>query len=32
MPNPKDLNVWKRAFDYGTKKGKVDPRYIIKVI
>ena len=30
--NPKDLNIWKQAFDYGTKKGKVDPRYIVKVV
>ena len=30
--NPKDLNIWKQAFDYGTKKGKVDPRYIVKVL
>ena len=30
--NPKDLDIWKQAFDYGTKKGKVDPRYIVKVV
>ena len=28
----KDLTIWQSAFNYGTKKGKVDPRYIIKVI
>ena len=28
----KDLKLWKKAFDYGTAKGKVDPRYIIKVM
>ena len=30
--DPKDLAIWKQAFDYGTKKGKVDPRYIVKVV
>ena len=28
----KDLKIWQSAFDYGIKKGKVDPRYIIKVV
>ncbi len=30
--DPNDLNIWKSAFDYGTEKGKVDPRYMIKVV
>jgi len=28
---PEDLKIWKAAFDYGVKIGKVDPRYIVKV-
>lgn len=28
----KSLEIWKNAFDYGTKEGGVDPRYIIKVV
>lgn len=28
---PKDISIWKSAFEYGTKKGKVDPKYIITV-
>ncbi|GEM_PF-687778 len=28
----KELEAWKNALEYGTKKGKVDPRYIVKVI
>ncbi len=27
----KDIPIWKSAFEYGTTKGKVDPRYIITV-
>ena len=30
--DPKDLSIWKRALDYGTSKGRVDPRHIIKVL
>ncbi|MFZ5954937.1 MAG: hypothetical protein ACOYT4_00780 [Nanoarchaeota archaeon] len=26
-----DKKIWKLAFEYGTKKAKVDPRYFIKV-
>ncbi len=28
---PEDLPIWKTAFEYGTTKGKVDPRYFITV-
>jgi len=28
---PKDIQIWKSAFEYGTTKGKVDPRYTITV-
>ena len=26
-----DKKVWQSAFEYGTKEGKVDPRYLLKV-
>ncbi len=28
---PKEKSAWQLAFKYGTEKGQVDPRYIIKV-
>ncbi len=28
---PEDKKIWQSAFEYGTKKGKVDPRYLLKV-
>jgi hypothetical protein len=30
--DPNDMKLWQSAFDYGTTEGKVDSRYIIKVI
>lgn len=28
----KSLGIWNKALDYGTKEGRVDSRYIIKVV
>ena len=28
---PEDKKIWQSAFEYGTKEGKVDPRYLLKV-
>ena len=30
--DPKSLKTWKAAFEYGTGKGRVDPRYVISVV
>ena len=30
--DPKSLKNWKAALEYGTEKGRVDPRYVISVV
>ncbi len=31
VAKPEDKEIWKAAFKYGTKKAKIDPRYLVEV-